>query len=183
MLGASYSPDDNQDDNGAVDRNDDVSDGIMVGANYMRDFGDARVVLSGGYGTFLESEDGDDEPMANSAGLIVGYKGFSAGASFASAEDSGRNDGDGWLVGVAYETGPLGVSFSYFSGEREGEAGSTDPSRAQAEQDSFQLAGEYSLGPGVAASATLGYTEFSSDTDGVGDVEGTYLITGMHLRF
>ena len=98
-------------------------------------------------------------------------------------DGTGRNDGDAYNIGAAYETGPFAVSITYFHGEREGEAGSTSPSAAEAENDTYQLAGEYTLGPGVAVSGTLGYSEFSSDTAGVGDVDGTYFITGFHLRF
>ena len=173
QLGASYSPDTNQDDNSPVDRDTGVSDMVAFGANYKGDFGGASVGVSAGYGTFLESASGTEEPEAYSLGLTIGVGGFSAGASWASADDSNA-DGDAYNLGVAYETGPFGVSLSYFHGE-------VDDS---SEQDTFHLSGKYALGPGVTAAATLGHATFEDNgTAGDDEVEATYLVTGIRLSF
>jgi len=184
QLGASYSPDTRQDNNTLPDRNSlTYTDGVMVGASVDHSFAGLSVAGSLGYGTFLETSTGTEEPEAFNAGLVLGYDGFSAGVSYARMWDSGVSDGTAWNVGAAYETGPLGVSVTYFHGERDGIAGSTDPDTANADNDTVQLAAEYTLGPGVQVSGTLGYSEFTSDTAGVGDVTGTYFISGIHLKF
>lgn len=173
QLGASYSPDTNQDDNSPVDRATGVSDMVAVGANYSGDFGGASVGVSLGYGTFLESASGTDEPEAYNAGITIGVGGFGVGASFAGADDSNA-DGTSYNLGVSYSSGPFGVSLSYFHGEVED----------QSEQDTIHLSGKYALGPGVSANATIGYAEFADD-DAVGtdEVEATYIVTGIRLSF
>jgi len=180
QAGISYAPNASQDSNVLVDRNTAVSDGVMAGLNYVNDFGGFKVAGSLGYGTFLDAaSSGGDEPEAISAGLTLGYMGFSAGASYATFDDSGANDGEGYNLGIAYATGPFGVSLSYFNGERDGTTGGT----SQAEQDTIMLSGKYALGPGVTAAATLGHSEYTSSTTGVSDVEATYFVTGIKLSF
>lgn len=173
QIGASYSPDTNQDDNGPVDRDTGVSDMVAIGANYQGDFGGVSLGVSLGYGTFLESASGTNEPEAYSAGITLGVGGFGIGASYAEADDSNA-DGEAYNVGVSYETGPFGVSLSYFHGEVENSS----------EQDTIHLSGKYALGPGVSANATLGYAEFSdAGTAGTDELEATYFVTGIRLSF
>lgn len=170
QLGASYSPDTNQDTNAPVDRNTGVSDMVAFGANYSGDFSGVSLGVSLGYGTFLESASGTDEPEAYSAGITLGVGGFGIGASWAEAEDSNA-DGTSYNLGVSYETGPFGVSLTYFNGDVDGGTS----------QDAYHLSGKYALGPGVTAAATLGYAEF--DGAGAAEVEATYLVTGIRLSF
>lgn len=174
QIGASYSPDGNQDNNTTPDRDSEsVSDLVMFGANYKGDFGGASVGASVGFGTALETSTGTDEPEAFNAGLTVNVGGFGVGASFATSDDS-NNDGEAYNVGVSYSTGPFGVSLSYFSGEVEDSS----------EQDTFHLSGKYALGPGVSANATLGYSEFQDEgSAGDDEVEATYIVTGIRLSF
>jgi len=173
QIGASYSPDTNQDNNGPVDRNTSVTDMVAFGANYSGDFGGASVGVSGGYGTFLETASGTAEPEAYNLGLTIGVGGFGAGVSWASADDSNA-DGDAYNVGISYSSGPFGVSLTYFHGEVENSS----------EQDTIHLSGKYTLGPGVSANATLGHAEFQdAGTAGSDEVEATYLVTGIRLSF
>lgn len=173
QLGASYSPDNLQDDSfSPVDRNTGVSDMVTFGANYSGEFSGVSLGVSGGYGTFLESASGTDEPESWSAGITVGVGGFGIGASYA-AED-GATEGQAYNLGVSYETGPFGVSLSYFHGEVENSS----------EQDTYHLSGKYALGPGVTAVATLGYAEFQDEgSAGSDEIEATYVVTGIRLSF
>ena len=182
QFGASYSPDTSQDSNVRTNSDTALTDGVMFGANYVNNFGGFDVAVSGGYGTFLDSPAGSNEPEAYSAGITLGYAGFGIGASWARFDDSGATDGDGYNLGVSYETGPFGVSLSYFNGERAG-SGAATAGGSQAEQDTFALSGKYGLGPGVTAAATLGHSEYTSSTAGVADVEATYFVTGIKLSF
>ena len=172
QLGASYSPDDSQDDNSPVDRNVGFSDMVAFGANYSGDFSGVSLGVSGGYGTYLESASGVDEPEVWSAGVTLGIGGFGIGASYAN--EDGFTEGESYNLGVSYETGPFGVSFTYFHGQVENSA----------EQDTFHLSGKYALGPGVTANATLGYAEFQDEgSAGTDELEATYVVTGIRLSF
>jgi predicted porin len=183
-IGLSYAPDSTQDSNVLPDRNtSSLTDGVMAGIDYSRDFNGVKVAASAGYGTFLEAAGNNPEPEAYAFGLTVDYAGFQVGGSYAGFQDSGVNDGDAYVVGAAYDFGPYGVSATYLHGERDGLAGSTAPASVQADRDTFALGGRYILGPGVSLQGTLGYSEYTSDTAGVGDVEAAYAITGIKLTF
>ncbi|HEY9567904.1 MAG TPA: porin [Thalassobaculum sp.] len=182
QFGASYAPDDRQDNNDLADRDTRLTDMVTFGANYKGEFGGFSVGVSGGYGTYLSAPNGSNEPEAWNAGLVVGFGGFQLGGSYAdSSETNNGTDGEAYNVGVSYTTGPLGVSLNYFNGEVKGNIGSGG-TVAQTEQDTFHLAANYTLGPGVVASATLGHAMFESD-DVAGEQEATYLVTGIKLSF
>lgn len=185
QLGVSYIPESGQDDNGTVDRNSEVTDGYTIGANFQRDFGGFDLGISGGYGTFTDGPDGQDDPSAWSAGLTVGFGGFSVGASYAGSEGTtDADENEGYNLGAAYASGPWGVSLGWFHGERDG-ATTAGVTSGQAEHDTYALSGKYALGPGVTAAATLGYTEYSTDDTGVtnDEADGTYFVVGMKLSF
>lgn len=183
-VGLSYAPDSAQDSNVLPDRNtSSLTDGVMAGIDYSHDFKGVKVAASAGYGTFLEASGNSPEPEAYAFGLTVDYAGFQVGGSYASFQDSGVTDGDAYVVGTAYDFGPFGVSATYLHGERDGIAGSVAPASVQADRDTFALGGRYTLGPGVSLQGTLGYSEYTSDTAGVGDVEAAYAITGIKLTF
>jgi predicted porin len=184
QLGVSYIPDNGQDANGQPDRNASFSDGYAVGANFKRDLGGFDLGVSGGYGTFTEgAAAGQDDPAAWALGLTVGFGGFSAGASYAKSEGTtDALDEEGYNLGVAYASGPWGVSLGWFHGEREGSttAGVTS---GTGEQNTYMLSGKYALGPGVTAAATLGHTEYDTDNTGAEGTDGTYFVVGMKLSF
>tara|TARA_E500000318_G_scaffold95266_1_gene94951 strand:+ start:3350 stop:4480 length:1131 start_codon:yes stop_codon:yes gene_type:complete len=183
-VGLSYAPDSNQDNNVQPDReNSSLTDGVMAGIDYSHDFNGVKVAASAGYGTFLEASGDDQEPEAYAFGLTVDYAGFQVGGSYAKFADSGVNDGDAYVVGAAYDFGQYGVSATYLHGERDGLAGSAAPASVQADRDTFALGGRYILGPGVSLQGTLGYSEYTSETSGIGDVEAAYAITGIRLTF
>ena len=193
QLGASYSPDSNQDNNNSPDRNASATDMVAVGANFKGDFAGASLGISGGYGKFLNSATGSTvEPAAYNFGLTIGFGGFSVGGSYAKADDNNNgSDGDGYNIGVAYTTGPLGVSLTYFDGERDGlttGSGTTRVTTNSASQKTVHLSANYTLGPGVTAAATLGHANFESNDRTlagatVQDIEATYFVTGIKLSF
>jgi len=189
QLGVSYIPEAGQDSNGQPDRNSTLSDGYAVAANFKRDFDGFNVGVSGGFGGFTEGvAAGQDDPKAWSAGLTLGFGGFSVGAAYADADGTtDAADSDGYNVGVAYATGPWGVSLGWFHGEVEGSttAGVTS---GNGEHDTYALSGKYALGPGVTAAATLAHTEYDTDnTSATGAAldggESTYFVVGMKLSF
>lgn len=190
QLGVSYSPDSNQDANGQPNRDAVNSDLVMVGANFKRNMGGMSIGVSAGYGTVTDAPaaPGSLEPSAMNFGVKIGMGGMSAGVSMASFEDHGAQDGTSMNAGVAWSSGPMGVSFAYLHGERDGTgttgAGDLD---GQAEADVFHLSMKYSLGGGVTWAGTLGHATFSSDDvdidNTVDSVSATYVVTGIKIGF
>ena len=188
QLGVSYAPDGAQDNNGQPNRDTVNSDYIMVGANFVQKMGGMSVGISGGYGTVTDAAAGGDEPEATSFGIKMGMGGVSAGVSYANFSDSGSKDAEGINAGVAYSSGPMGVSVAYYHGEKDGSgtvaAGTLD---GQAEVDAFHLSAKYAMGPGVTLAGTLGHSTYSSDDvdidNSVDESEATYFVMGLKVGF
>jgi len=188
QLGVSYAPDGAQDNNGQPNRDAVNSDYIMVGANFVQKMGGMSVGISGGYGTVTDAAAGGDEPEATSFGIKMGMGGVSAGVSYANFSDSGSKDAEGINAGVAYSSGPMGVSVAYYHGEKDGSgtvaAGTLD---GQAEVDAFHLSAKYAMGPGVTLAGTLGHSTYSSDDvdidNSVDESEATYFVMGLKVGF
>ncbi len=117
QVGVSYARDGRDDSNTQVDTNGELHDIFDIGANYVNSFGGFNVALSGRYGIGdIPGQSGDPEVW--SAGLNLGYGGFTVGGSYADADgDHGLAQGEYWDAGVSYETGPWGFSFTYARGE------------------------------------------------------------------
>ena len=78
-------------------------------------------------------------------------------------------------AGVAYETGPWGVSFSYIRGENE---------VANADIDKFMLGLNYNLATGVKLGAYGVYEESdSSDPSNESNGDGFIIGTGIKVSF
>ena len=188
QLGLSYGPDGNQDSNGLPNRDAANTDYIMVGANFKQKMGGMSVGISGGYGTVTDAAAGGVEPEATSFGIKLGMGGVSAGVSYANFSDSGSKDAEGMDAGVSYESGPMGVSISYYHGEKDGTgtvaAGTLD---GQAEVDAFHLSAKYAMGPGVTLAGTLGHSTYASDDvdidNSVDESEATYFVMGLKVSF
>jgi len=189
QLGLSYSPDTNQDRNPQPNRDAQDTDLVMAGLNFNRTFGSTNVRASLGYGTVLDEIQGSgNNASAFNAGLGLAYGGLGFGISYASYDDTTRNDGSGLNAGVNYSSGPWGVSLSYFHGDKDGETGANGVVEREAEQDTFMLSAKYALGPGITAAGTIAHTKFKSDdtalvgTDSA-EVDATYVVVGMKLSF
>jgi hypothetical protein len=101
--------------------------------------------------------------------------------------------GSGWQLGLAYERGPYGVSFTYHSGASEGLV--ADPDRDNG--NVYILGGKYTLGPGVDLKASAFYAQFDSEggrsgvnpwtneNEGITEYDGTTygIVTGVFLSF
>ncbi|MHA1528168.1 MAG: porin [Alphaproteobacteria bacterium] len=120
QVGASYARDGNQDSNSQLDGDEGLRDIFDIGANYVRSFGDIDLAVSGRWGT------ADDHVGSNatvwSGGLNLGFGGFTVGGSYAEQNKNEHvfRDGKAYDLGVSYETGPWGFSFTYFHGENQG---------------------------------------------------------------
>jgi len=187
QLGLSYAPDGNQDNNGLPNRDAVNSDYIMVGANFVQKMGGMSVGISGGYGTVTDAAAGGVEPEATSFGIKMGMGGVSAGVSYANYSDHGNADAEGINAGVAYSSGPMGVSVNYYHGEKDGNNGSATTLDGQAERDVIHLSAKYAMGPGVTLAGTLGHAVYSSDDadidNSVDESASTYVVMGLKVGF
>ena len=187
QLGLSYGPDGNQDSNGLPNRDAANTDYIMVGANFKQKMGGMSVGISGGYGTVTDAAAGGVEPEATSFGIKLGMGGVSAGVSYANFSDSGEKDQEGINAGVAYSSGPMGVSIAYYHGEKDGNNGDAATLNNQAERDVIHLSAKYAMGPGVTLAGTLGHAVYSSDDadldNSVNESASTYVVMGLKVGF
>jgi predicted porin len=183
QFGGSYSPDRAEDGGGSYDRDAVLHDGFSFGANFVESFNGVDVAVSGGYGRF-DNPTGTD-PEAWNAGVSIGFSGFTIGGSYAHAEaDAAVGDMDGFDVGVAYGTGPWGVSLIWFHGTRDGSGGATC-TPCEADHDTVHGSVSYAVGPGIKFVGTIGHTSIDDEsTGGVGqDNDSTYVVVGPRLSF
>jgi hypothetical protein len=207
QVGVSYARDPRQDDQNQL--NLDVQDtGLAnifdVGANYVNSFGAFDIAVSGRYGIATNEEGAedifddddafDDNPQVWAAGLNVGFAGFTVGGSFGEQNGTVTSDGTGWDAGVAYETGPWGISFTYFKGKNDDDefyTGDAIPNGAREELTQYLLGVNYDLAKGVALNAYGAYAQFDEDlgdpddvvnVDG-DDVDGWVVGTGIKISF
>ena len=194
QIGLTYTPDVSAgEDNGSMPNRDmDNTDAISAGINYKQSFDNASVGASLGYGTVTRTTaDDDSDPTALSMGLTVGVGGFGIGASYASFDDSGVKNGEGYSVGANYSMGPWGIAVNYFHGERDGTATMMDDGSAhlvdQAAINTVHLSAKYALGPGVSFKGTLGHASIESDdtdiNESVDDIAATYLVVGVEVSY
>jgi len=187
QLGLSYAPDGSQDNNGLPNRDTTNTDYIMVGANFVQKMGGMSVGISGGYGTVTDAAAGGVEPEATSFGIKMGMGGVSAGVSYANYSDHGNADAEGINAGIAYSSGPMGVSVNYYHGEKDGNNGDAATLDGQAERDVIHLSAKYAMGPGVTLAGTLGHAVYSSDDadidNSVDESASTYVAMGLKVGF
>lgn len=187
QLGVSYIPEFERDNN-AQPEGDIYRDSIAVGANFVREFGEAEVAIAAGY-LFADKPDGVGSAGSDAEGFSFGanltYAGFTVGGSFASTDGNAGGgtdtatsfDGDGFDLGVAYAFGDASVSLSYYQGSVEDSVATAGDS----EHSTVMLSGAYDLGPGVTALGSIFRSEFEADTGE--DNDGWAVVTGITLEF
>lgn len=211
QLGASYARDPFQDDNSQVDLNNMPLGNIWdVGANYVNSFGGIDVAVSGRYGSGTDDQGGatainnvggiittdqGENPQVMAFGANIGYAGFTVGYAFAETNQDGVNDSQSNNAGISYETGPWGVSFTWFRGEgvdAENPYAVTGIGGGEANDEVYQafiLGGAYQLATGVGLTLYGSYidtTEQTGDTGIVGagdDISGFIIGSAIALSF
>jgi len=187
QLGVSYIPEFERDNNAQPSR-DLYRNGIAVGVNFVRSFGEVDVALAAGY---LTAQKPAGAPAATeslrgySFGGNIGYAGFTVGGSFADTKGSAAAgtdtsvsfDGRGYDIGVAYAFDPFQVSLSYYNGEVEDSTATAGRSK----HETVMLSGNYEAGPGVNLLASVFQTRFRADTGVKND--GWAVVTGVTLSF
>jgi len=178
MIGASYVPEadvnlqDPQDGQAEQDGNRD--NGFAVAVNYTNSFDAVSVRASLGYADGGADKNTAGQETAVSAGLQLGFGGFTASLAYGEHEDDNAagTDVNNFGVGIAYSAGPAGVSIAYIRGE---------DSDSNEDQDSFELGASYTMGPGVRAVGSVYYGEHT--TNGNADGSGIAVVGGLRLNF
>jgi predicted porin len=199
QLGLSYAPDGTANDRSAetsgfaglpkLDNEPGESeDTISIGLNYVDNIGGVDLAVAGGYNTASEESSAgpnSDDREQWSAGLNVGFSGFTVGGSFAADNRGTDSDGDRttWDAGVTYSNGPLTVGFTYLYSEQE--LGTTAASASgDDELDSFNVSATYNLGPGVDIWGGVKYYDYQSDTgNSANENEGYIVALGSSVSF
>ena len=182
QLGASYSPD-FADRGQTVSRTDadagESGDNIALAANYKREFSGISLSVAA-TGEWGDSEVASREDLwAWNLGGSLSYMGFSLAGSYGSWDDSlnvsSANDSDYYTLGIAYETGPFGVSLTYLNSNY-------DTGAAENDFDNVALGADYKLAEGLTPYAEVSW--YDQDPAGsADDNDGTVGIIGVQLAF
>ena len=144
---------------------------FAVGANFVESFGEIDVAVAGGYRRAEAPDVGNaDDPQQYSAGLNLGFAGFTIGGSFAIEDSDRTTNGWGADAGVAYSVGPWSVGITGFYSEVDGTSAEEDELR------SLEGGVSYAIGPGITGSLSVLYAEWEpgsgEDSDGLGGILG-----------
>jgi outer membrane protein OmpU len=176
QIGASFVPENevNTSEGAAAGgkESDDVRDsGFILGANYVTSVADMSIKASVGYADAGGGVPGKQEAM--SAGIQLGFGGFTASFAYGEHEDdTDVSDENIFGASLAYNAGPAGVSIAYIRGE---------DSDTNDEQDAIEVGASYQVGPGVSAKTSLYYLERS--TNGADTADGIGVVAGLALSF
>lgn len=178
-VGASYIPNIANEDNrnSDLDNNGGASDVLGFAGMYAGTFGGVSLKASTAYVFAADTAATIDHVEQLTAGAQLGYAGFTVGGAYRAlwaATDKnvavkGLN-GHAWTAGASYVSGPIGVSFDYFSSQTKGDT-----------MDTFQFAGKYNLGAGVDLIGMVGYGEFDNSYKSYND--GWVVTSGLALTF
>lgn len=158
--------------------------GAAVGVNFVRSFNGFDVAVAGGWRSIL-NENGavyGDSPTMWSAGVNLGYAGFTVGGSWLMEDNENPagqefgSDGNAFDVGASYSTGPWSVGITYLTSDTEGAPGAGDR-----QLDSVSGGVEYALGPGITTAVSVLWADME-DSAGT-ESEGILGIAGMTLSF
>jgi len=188
QLGLSYAPDSSAQTGSTpnADNNPGAQEEIFsIGLNFVETFNDIDIAVSGGYITSeLEAQTtgtNADDQDSWSAGLNVGFAGFTVGASVALTNRGIDSNGDQtiWDAGVTYATGPLTVGFTYLHGEAEDPVTGGDD-----ETDQGVLSAVYNIGPGVDLWGGVKFFEYEDDNgDAANENQGYIVAVGSSISF
>ena len=143
---------------------------------------DFDIAVSGRWG--IADNDTSADPQVWSGGLNLGFSGFTIGGSYGEQTGAGVKNGEVWDLGVSYEIGPWGVSFTFLHGENiDDESPGFDD-----EVDQFLLGLSYNLTTGVNLNAYGAYVDFAEErSDGGGgggdDIDAWVIGTAVKINF
>jgi len=175
QIGATFQPDADDIDAqtpsaGGLENDGNRDNGYGLGANYVTAVADMSVKASVGY---ADAGGGTGNETALSAGIQLGFGGFTASFAYGEHEDdTAVSDDNVFGASLAYNAGPAGVSIAYIRGE--------DSDNDQ-QQDAFELGASYKVGPGITAKSSIYYVDGVDSGDTVAD--GVAVAAGLALSF
>ena len=181
-VGASWSAAEGAGTESAQLMNTNQRDGYSFAVAYAGDFDGISVDASVVHGRRSALYD------QTGLGLSVGMAGFTVGGAYydfdgkpVTGVNTSSDDGKGFEIGVAYETGPYSLSASYMNSKNDG----TTATAGDNEDTMWQLTATYDLGAGVALTAT--YFDSEIDPEGTTNTttaaDGSGLIAGIEVGF
>jgi predicted porin len=186
-FGASYVPDLNGDDAAgqpaqATGAASGSNEAYGAGLAWEGAFGGVGVKAQGGY---LWADAGPNAVNAGTsynsareewqAGAQLSYAGFAFGGSYrdinqdrkaatsntlAGLGERSELDGSAWTLGASYTTGPYAVSLAYLESSMENTASNVSDDELKV----WELAGRYTMGPGVDLVGIASYADFENGT-------------------
>lgn len=179
QLGVSYTPDQGDAGNSVGftgEANGNYENVWNLGLNYTGQFDQVGIAASA-TGEWGESESAAVEDLnAYALGVNLTYGGFTVGGSYGDWQDSTfavgatNSDADYWDAGIAYETGPYGVSLTYL-----------DSSLASNDFQNFSVGADYKLAPGLVPYIEANF--FDLDDNAATTNDGSAILFGTQLNF
>ena len=162
----------------------DMNEAYSVGAAYEGAFSGADVAADVTYYSRQGAGTTSDGWDQLHVGLSVGMSGFTVAGGYTDFDDndggSSEDDGEGWELGVGYETGPYSLSAAYMTSSNKGTAATAGDN----EDEAWQIVATYDMGAGVALTAT--YFDIEADAEGAATTTkrgGNGLIAGIEVGF
>ncbi|MCB2081575.1 MAG: porin, partial [Rickettsiales bacterium] len=149
---------------------------IGVGASYTGEYEGIGIKTSV-VGEFGKSESAlMEDTNAWQAGIVLSNQGFSLAGSYGDWGESGtlvglNNSTDFWTLGAAYESGPVGVSATYISSERE-----------KNKYSNLVVGADMQLAPGLTPYMEASFFDADQASTTV-DNSGTVLMMGSYINF
>ena len=168
QLGASYTPDTGDSQDGSDDDAGNIEDHVELGANFTTSAGGADVTLTAVASLGDNEDSGGDDLEDYGFGGGVEFGGIGIGAGYAIREE--LDEGDGFTVGAKYGFGPANVSVGY----------SYDDPDSGDESGVLAFSGDYGLSPGVTVKGDLSFNDEDSDSGGDSTTAG---IVTMQLDY
>lgn len=189
QLGASYVFDDDNKGQtvgtGKSGVTGEASNIIELGATWEGKFSNVGINLGAAMERGHAQVTTDNDLRTWQAGAKLSYMGFSVAGSYGDWGDSlraksvGKVDADFYTLGAAYETGPFGVSVTWFDSTYE--ASTT----ADNTFDNLSVGVDYKLAPGFTPYAEVSLVDMDVSNTSTADVdnEATVFIVGSTLAF
>lgn len=200
QFGVSYTPSCGDQKANGIRNDSAISNVVSLGTNYSGKFDQVTVKVSAGF-SHGEKPTGNpgSNPTVVTFGTLLGFGGFSLGGYYGDTLDSIAGESEeafdggsedeptaishentGYAVGIAYETGPWGLSLVWKHGEQEG----LTAIAADDEVDTIHLGAQYKLGPGVALKGTIAYADLDAECADAGcNDDGFYVVGGIKVSF
>lgn len=189
QFGASYTPQDDQENDKQTEETDVGHNFWSVGANFVKKFGKVSVAVAGGYmeGENADSETGrGKEPEGWSVGASVSFSGFTVGGAYIVEDDVGTSitantEQESFDIGARYKMGKNSFSLSYYNAESNGVIATTGDD----EHEILTLGYARNLGPGVDFKGSIAKIDWDGEdnTTTQDDNDGWAAVAGIRLSF